>query len=102
MNIKKGDTVQVMVGKDRGKTGKVLRIDVQDQRVLVENVNLYKKHSRPKKQGEKGEIVSLSRPLNRANVLLYCSNCRRGVRIGQKFEKGSKKVRYCKKCEVSL
>lgn len=67
-SIKKGDTVTVITGKDTGKSGKVLKVFPMLNKVLVEGVNMYKKHRRPKKQGEKGQIVSIARPIHRSNV----------------------------------
>ena len=101
MHIHKGDTIQIRVGKDRGKTGKVFKVNLKNKSVLVEGLNLYKKHGRPKRQGEKGEILTLPRPLEVSRVMLYCLNCKRGVRIGHRIE-GAKKVRYCKRCQISL
>jgi len=101
MKIKKGDTIKVIKGKERGKTGKVLRIDLKKQAVIVEGLNLYKKHARPKRQGEKGEVVRIAKPLRIGNVALFCSNCKRAVRVGARVENG-KKVRYCKKCKVVI
>ena|SRR3989344_563431 len=101
MNIHKGDTVYIITGKDSGKTGKVIKIYSQERRVLIENLNLYKKHSRPKKQGEKGEIVTVPRPLDFSNVMLYCSSCKKPRKAGIR-ESGEKKVRYCKKCQASF
>jgi large subunit ribosomal protein L24 len=101
MRIKKNDTIQVISGKDRGKTAKVLEISYGDNRVLVEGINVYKKHVRPRRQGEKGQTISASRPLSASNVLLYCSACGRGVRTGVKVV-GNSKVRACKKCQRTL
>lgn len=101
MYIKKGDNVQIMAGKDRGKRGKVLSVDKRSGRALVEGVNVFKKHQRPKRQGEKGEIVNVSRPLNAANIMLVCSSCDKPVRVGYKKE-GGEKVRYCKKCKSTI
>lgn len=101
MRIHKGDTVKIIVGKDRGKTGKITRVLPDENRVVVEGVNVYKKHQRPKRQGEKGEIVNVTRPLNASNVMLYCTSCKQASRVGHRME-GSKKVRYCKNCEAVL
>ncbi|MEK7612326.1 MAG: 50S ribosomal protein L24 [Patescibacteria group bacterium] len=97
MRIKKNDTVQIIAGKDKGKTGKVISVDTERNMVLVDGINMYKKNVRPKKEGQKGEIVSLARPLNAAKVLPYCSSCKKGVRVGMGGEKGSLS-RVCKKC----
>ena len=77
------------------------KVNLKNKSVLVEGLNLYKKHGRPKRQGEKGEILTLPRPLEVSRVMLYCLNCKRGVRIGHRIE-GAKKVRYCKRCQISL
>lgn len=97
MNIKKSDNVIVITGKDRGKQGKVLRVFRDDEKVLVEGLNLKKKHQRPRKQGEKGQVIEMPHPIHISNVALYCSSCGKGVRIGAKLN-GTKKVRVCKKC----
>ncbi len=68
MSVKKGDTVTILKGKDAGKSGKVLRVIPKENKVVVEGINLYKKHQRPKKQGQKGEMVSLPRAINRSNI----------------------------------
>ena len=109
MKVHKGDTVQIVVGKDAGKQGKVLRVYANDNKVLIEGLNLYKKHKKPKKQGEKGETINVSRPLPVSNVALFCSNCNKPVRAGYKMEgdpsTGSgqvKKIRICKKCQVTI
>ncbi|MST04041.1 MAG: 50S ribosomal protein L24 [Candidatus Pacebacteria bacterium] len=101
MNIKKGDIVQVISGKELRKKGKVLSLDLKKMRVLVEGLNLYKKNVRPKREGEKGQVVELPRSVSYSNVLLYCSHCEKGVRFGTKVEKEGKS-RYCKKCKISL
>lgn len=101
MKIRKGDTVRIMVGKDAGKSGKILHVYSTINKVLVEGLNLFKKHRRPRKQGEKGEIVSVARPLRVANVSLVCSNCNKPVRVGYKIE-GLKKIRTCKKCQNKI
>lgn len=101
MKIKKGDTVQIMAGKDSGKRGKVLKADPKRGLVLVEGANLFKKHQRPKKQGEKGETVSIPHFLNAAKVMLVCLSCDKLSRAGFREEDG-KKTRYCKKCQAAI
>ncbi|TSC96705.1 MAG: large subunit ribosomal protein L24 [Parcubacteria group bacterium Athens0714_26] len=98
MNIKKGDIVKILAGKDNGKNGKILVVDVKNEKVLVEGINILKKHKRPTRQGEKGEIISLPKPVHISNVMLVCQNCGKAVRVGHKLN-GDKKVRYCKKCQ---
>lgn len=101
MNLKKGDTVQIMIGKDRGKRGSVLRADAKKNKVLVEGLNLIKKHVRPKSQGAKGEIVNIAKPLSASNVQLFCKSCGKGVRTGVRAS-GDRKERYCKRCGSML
>lgn len=98
MKIKKGDTVLIIRGKDRGKVGKVIKALPKENRVVIEGLNLVKKHIKPKKEGEKGRIVEIPRPISIANVKLICPNCHKAVRVGYKFE-GEEKYRYCKKCQ---
>jgi len=98
MRIKKGDTVLVIKGKDKGKRGKVLRTFPREMKVLVEGINLVRKHQRPKKEGEKGKIVELSHPIFVSKVKLICLKCSKPAKIGYKIE-GGKKFRLCKKCK---
>lgn len=101
MRIIKGDTVLIISGKDRGKKGKVLKCFPKAGRILVEGVNLRKKHQKPKKSGEKGQIIELSSPINISNVEILCSKCGKPTRIGFKVE-GGKKYRVCNKCEQEI
>ena len=100
-HIHKGDTVTIRTGKDRGKSGKVVKVFPKEDKVIIEGLNLYKKHVRPKRQGEKGEIVQVPRPLVISNVMFFCSKCDKGTRVGYKHD-GDTKVRFCKKCETTL
>lgn len=95
--IKKGDTVIMRRGKDRGKSGKVLHVNMGENRVSVEGVNVVKKHVRPKRQGEKGELVLVPRSVPFSAVALFCSTCGRGVRVGVKVEEKAR-TRVCKRC----
>ncbi len=101
MKIRKGDTVLIISGKDRGKRGKVLEALPKENRLLVEGVNLRKKHQRPKKSGEKGQIVTMPGPIPVSNVKLICSKCGKATRVGYKIEKEGK-VRICKKCKQEI
>jgi len=101
LKIKKGDKVTMRKGKDRGKSGKVLRVLTDERRVVVEGLNLHKKNVRPKKQGEKGQIVDTPSAVRVDNVQLVCSGCNKPARIGYRI-KGDKKERYCKKCESKI
>ena len=105
MKIKKGDTILVISGKDRLKTGKVLNVFSEKETILVEGVNLRKKHIKPKKSGGKGQIVQIPAPLHISNIKLICKNCGKAVRVGYKKETlqqahgKEKKYRFCKKCK---
>ncbi len=98
MRIKKGDNVIIQKGKDRGKSGKVIRVLNNEMKVIVEGLNLFKKHVRPKRQGEKGETVNVARPISVANVALECTHCKKGVRVVIRREKNII-MRVCKKCD---
>lgn len=100
MRIKKGDTVLVIRGKDRAKKGKVLQVLSKEDRVVVEGINIVKKHARPRRAGEKGQRVEVPRSLNISNVKLICPKCKKPARVGYKIiTKGrEKKTRVCKKC----
>lgn len=97
MKIKKGDTVLITSGKDKGRKGKVLGAFPEEGRILIEGINLRKKHQRPKKSGEKGQIVEMPGPIHISNVKLICSKCGKATRIKYKITEG-KKHRICKKC----
>lgn len=101
MKIKKGDNVLVISGKDRGKTGKVFRALPKESKILVEGVNLRKKHRRPRRAGEKGQIITLSAPLPLSNVKLVCPKCGKATRVGYKITDG-RKHRICKKCGAEI
>lgn len=100
MKLKKGDNVQIISGKDKGKSGTVQAILLEKGRVLVQGLNLVKKRRRPAKQGEKGQTVDVARSINASNVMLICKNCKKPTRIGFRMD-GDKKVRVCKQCEAS-
>ena len=96
--IRKGDTVKILSGKDRGKTGKVLRVDEGGERILVEGLNMKKKHVRPKRQDKKGEIILLPTPLNSSKAMPICQSCKKPVRAGYKINNSGQKTRVCRKC----
>lgn len=99
VNLKKGDQVKILSGKERGKTGKVLTVFPAESRIVVDGLNMFKKRVRPTKQGEKGQTVMVPRPMHVSNAILICPNCKEKTRIGHRTE-GGKKVRVCKKCEA--
>jgi large subunit ribosomal protein L24 len=101
MDITKNDTVLVICGNDRGKTGKVLRVFPGDQRITVENVNFIKRHARPSTANPQGGIVEREAPIHVSNVMLFCSKCNMGTRIRRRTLKDelSTKVRICARCK---
>jgi len=99
MRIKKGDQVKIISGKDRGKSGVVLKVFPESEKITVEGLNLYKKRVKPKRQGQKGETVFVPRPLPSSKAMLVCASCKKSVRVGYRTESGSK-IRYCKKCKA--
>jgi len=100
--IKKNDTVYVLAGRDRGKTGKVFRVMTGDNKALVEGVNYVKKHARKSKQDQQGGIVQKEAPINLSNLALYCKNCNKPARVGKSVLADGSKSRYCKKCKEVL
>ncbi len=96
-HVKKNDQVMVVTGKDKGKTGKVLRILKKKDRLVVEKVNMVKKHVKPS-QKTKGGIMERESSIHISNVMIYCDKCSKPVRVGRKTLEDGKKVRYCKKC----
>lgn len=99
--LKKGDTVKVIAGKEKGKTGKIMSTIADRERVIVEKINLIKKHKKPDAKG-KGGIVEKEGAIHVSNVLYLCSKCGTGVRIGYKVLDDGKKVRVCSKCHEIL
>ncbi|NLM04229.1 MAG: 50S ribosomal protein L24 [Clostridiales bacterium] len=97
MRIKKGDTVVVIAGKDKSKTGKVLQVLPKSQRVIVEGVNMITKHQKPNPQLQQGGIIQQEAPIHASNVMFYDSKLKKGVRIGYKFLEDGRKVRINKK-----
>jgi large subunit ribosomal protein L24 len=101
MKLKKGDNVKIVSGKDRGKTGTVLRAMPESEKIVIEGLNVFKKRSRPHRQGEKGQTVLVPRAMPASKVMLICPTCKEPTRIGGRME-GARKVRYCKKCKATL
>ena len=102
MKFKKGDTVKVIAGKDRGKQGKIEKVFPKLGKVLVPGANLYKKHARPQGEGKPGWIIDLVKPLPVANVALLCPKCAKQTRVGFQVDKSGEKHRVCKKCKESI
>lgn len=102
LRIKKGDKVWVLSGRDERKSGKVLKVLTGKGRLIVEGINLVKKHIRRRSEGESSGIKELPASLNISNVALFCSNCNRGVRFGVKLSKDKSKTRICKRCQRAI
>ena len=101
VHVKKDDVVIVISGDDKGKKGKVLRVSNKEGKVLVEGVNMVKKHVKPRKQGDEGGIMTVEGALYADKVQLFCSKCNKGVRVKMKDVDG-KKIRVCAKCGAEL
>ena len=96
MHVRTGDTVLVLSGADKGKKGKVQKAFPENGRVIVEGVNIVKKHQKPRGQGMPGGIIHKEAPIDASNVMLLCPKCNRPTRIAYKVLEDGKKVRYCK------
>jgi len=96
--IKKNDKVKVIAGKDKGKIGRVLSVDRKKNRLLVEHVNIVKRHTRPSAKNKQGGIVESEAPIHWSNALLMCNKCLAPVRIKMQHLEDGKKVRMCRKC----
>ena len=101
MRIKKGDTVQVLSGNDKGKTGEVLQIIPKDNKVVVKGVNVRKKHVKARKQGEESGIIPVECVINSSKINVVCPKCGKATKVGYNTEKGEK-IRVCKKCGAKL
>lgn len=106
LKIRKGDTVQVIKGKDTGKKGKVINVlnenKREGKRALVEAINLVKKHKRQARQDQQGGIVSIEAPISVANLMLVCKSCSKPVRVGFSVLKDNTKVRVCRSCKEAI
>ncbi len=102
LKIKKGDKVKVLTGKYRGKQGKVLKSLPDSNRVIVEGVNLVKKHARPSRENPQGGILTKEAPIEASNVALICDSCNRAVRVGFRFDGEGNKKRVCRKCGAEM
>jgi len=103
--IKKGDTVEVIAGKDKGQTGLVLRVLPKAERVVVERVNIVKKHQKRQQAGRQQTqpgIIEFEAPLNLSNVMLICTQCKESTRVGFRINEEGRKVRTCKKCTEDI
>lgn len=101
LSIKKNDTVIVARGKEKGKRSKVLKVLPKEKKVILEGLNLIKKHAKKRRQQDQGGIIKKEGPIYISNVMLYCLKCKKGVRVGFKKDKEIKK-RFCKKCNQEI
>lgn len=99
LKIRKGDTVQVIKGKDKGKKGKVITIFTENKKALIEGVNMLKKHKRRTREDQQGGIVSIESPVSISNVMLVCKACSRPTRVGIKISEDKTRSRFCKACK---
>ena len=97
LHVKQGDTVYVLSGKDRSRRGKILKIYPDENRVLVENINMIKKHKKPQ-QTKPGGIINQEAPIHASNVMLVCDKCKKPTKVGTRILENGEKVRFCKKC----
>ncbi|MFX4263054.1 50S ribosomal protein L24 [Pelotomaculum propionicicum] len=102
VHVRKGDTALVIAGKNAGKKGKVLRVIPDSSKVVVEGVNVVKRHTRPTQKLPQGGIMQKEAPIHSSNVMLYCSKCNSPTRVGKKILENGEKTRVCKKCGESL
>lgn len=102
MKLKKGDTIKIIKGKDKGRTGKIERVFPKLNRVLIPGINVYKKHTKPRGEKEPGGIIDIVKPLSVANVALVCPKCGQPTRVGYQVDQSGEKQRICKKCKVNL
>lgn len=101
MRIKKGDTVEILSGNDKGKKGEVLTVIPKTEKIIVKGVNVRKKHVKPRRQGEEGGIISTECAIHSSKANVVCPKCNKATRIGYVIEK-DEKVRVCKKCGAKL
>ena len=98
LHVKKDDVVMVIAGKEKGKTGKVLRVFPGKERVLVENLNVVKRHTRATQANASGGIIEKEAPLNISNVMVICGACNKPTKTGIRTSDGGTRARFCKKC----
>ena len=102
LKIKKGDTVVVISGKDRGKQGKVVRTEAENAKIVVEGVNMATMHKKPRKQGNQGGIVKTELPIYACKVMAVCPKCKEPTRVAMKVDDKGEKTRVCRHCGAAL
>lgn len=101
MKLHTGDEVQIQIGKDKGKKGKITKVFTKEHKVVVDGVNQFKRHVKARMEGQKSEIITLTKPLDVAKVALICPKCKKQTRVGYKIE-NKDKVRICRKCQKEI
>ncbi len=102
IRIRKNDTVMIIKGRDRGKTGRVMKVLPGQMRAIIEGRNLIKKHSRKSQKNPQGGIIQMESPIQLSNLMPVCPKCNKPARVGSIIEKDGKKLRVCKKCKEAL
>ena len=97
-HIRKGDTVKMLSGRDKGKTGKVIRVITDKKKALVEQINIVKKHSKPTQKAPQGGIIEKETPVDMSNMMLVCGRCHKGTRLKVKKLENANRVRICRHC----
>ncbi|WP_028580598.1 50S ribosomal protein L24 [Desulfogranum japonicum] len=101
-SLRVDDQVEIIAGKDKGRVGKILKVDRSNNKVVVERINMIKKHQKPMDATQPGQIIEREAPIHVSNVMLVCPECTETVRIGKKFLEDGNKVRICKGCGATL
>lgn len=99
LRVKKGDTVLVIAGKEKGKKGRVLAVLPSKEGIIIEKINIIKRHMKPNRKYTQGGIIEKEAPIHISNVMLLCPKCNKPTRIGNRLLESGKKVRVCKKCQ---
>lgn len=102
MKIKKGDNVKILIGKDKGKTGKVEMVDLAKDTIVIPGINEFKRHVKSRMQNQKSEITTITKPLLVSKVALICPKCGKPTRVGFSLNKAGQKVRVCRKCKKEI
>jgi large subunit ribosomal protein L24 len=101
MKIQKGDKVEILIGKDKGRSGEIIKVFAKSEEIVVKGLNLFKKHLKPT-QGQKGGIVEKERPIKASKVILICPSCGKKVRVAYQIDKNGDKSRICRKCKAII
>lgn len=101
-NLRVNDKVEVITGKDKGRVGKIIRIDHEKARIYVERINLIKKHKKASDASQSGQILEIEAGIQASNVMIVCPECSETVRTGKSFLEDGTKVRICKKCKATI